>query len=151
LQQEITKEKLSSSLDEETLALAHTMQHDMAVMVRCFLDIETTTSSLHSQLTEETEAIVDAYKEGSSWSQTLPSAESKRFIEHAYKFFVSHIFNPYPTREEKQAIADETNNSRVTRSTVSNWFANARRRCGWIDILKQRCNGNRDQMVDLAK
>ncbi|KAF8581661.1 hypothetical protein K439DRAFT_1662201 [Ramaria rubella] len=73
------------------------------------------------------------------------------FIEHAYKFFVTNIFNPYPTREEKQAIVDKTNNSRVTMTSISNWFTNARRRCGWAEILKRRCNGNREEMVDLAK
>ncbi|KAF8581658.1 hypothetical protein K439DRAFT_1618870 [Ramaria rubella] len=73
------------------------------------------------------------------------------FIEHAYKFFVTNIFNPYPTREEKQAIVDKTNNSRVTMTSISNWFTNARRRCGWAEILKRRCNGNREEMVNLAK
>ncbi|KAF8516121.1 hypothetical protein BU17DRAFT_67546 [Hysterangium stoloniferum] len=73
------------------------------------------------------------------------------FIEHAYKFFVANIFNPYPTRDEKQAIVDKTNNTCVTVTTITNWFTNARRRCGWADILKRRCNGNRDEMIDLAK
>ena len=72
------------------------------------------------------------------------------FIEHAYKFFVANIFNPYPTREEKKAIVDQTNSSRVTVASISNWFTNARRRCGWAEILKRRCDGNRDEMVDLA-
>ncbi|KIJ26902.1 hypothetical protein M422DRAFT_215883, partial [Sphaerobolus stellatus SS14] len=73
------------------------------------------------------------------------------FIEHAYKFFVANIFNPYPTREEKQAIVDQSNTGRVTVNSLTNWFTNARRRCGWADILKRRCDGDREEMVDLAK
>ena len=74
----------------------------------------------------------------------------QEFIEHAYKFFVTNIFNPYPTREEKEAIVNKTNNSDVTLASISNWFTNVRRRCGWTDILKRRCNGNRDEMIGLA-
>jgi Homeobox KN domain/Mating-type protein beta 1 len=72
------------------------------------------------------------------------------FIEHAYKFFVTNIFNPYPTRQEKQAIVDKTNNSDITLATISNWFTNSRRRCGWTDILRRRFDNNRDEMVNLA-
>ena len=72
------------------------------------------------------------------------------FIEYAYKFFVTNIFNPYPTRQEKESIVDKTNNSSVTLTSISNWFTNARRRCGWTDILKRRCDGNRDEMIGLA-
>ena len=72
------------------------------------------------------------------------------FIEHAYKFFVTNIFNPYPTRQEKESIVDKTNNRSVTLTSISNWFTNARRRCGWTDILKRRCDGNRDEMIGLA-
>ncbi|GJJ09728.1 hypothetical protein Clacol_003952 [Clathrus columnatus] len=73
------------------------------------------------------------------------------FIEHAYKFFTANIHNPYPTREEKQSIVDSSNSARVTLTSVSNWFTNARRRCGWAEILKNRFGGNRDRMIDFAK
>ena len=86
---------------------------------------------------------------GSSSSASDPNPLPE-FIEHAYKFFVVNIFNPYPTREEKEAIVNQTTDRHVTLSSISNWFTNARRRCGWAQILKRRCDGNRDQMVDLA-
>lgn len=87
-------------------------------------------------------------------STSIPDSDPNplpEFVEHAYKFFVANIFNPYPTREEKQTIVEKSNHSDITFNSISNWFINVRRRCGWTEILRQRFDGNKELMVDVAK
>ena len=205
LRDQIDAGKASSSLDELTLSLAHSVAMQVSAISGAFLDIENATSTLHDSLSSEMEAILDKHLtslEHSSpndpalslpsrclpkpslqpnrhptWTpitaalanippfgnssgiefvtkSTHPASDPNsmpEFIEHAYKFFVANIFNPYPTREQKEAIVRQTNHEHATIFSISNWFINARRRCGWLDILKRRCNGNRNKMVDLAK
>jgi len=41
------------------------------------------------------------------------------------KWLFDHLFHPYPTEEEKSALAQQTG---LTMNQISNWFINARRR-----------------------
>ncbi|KAF8526454.1 hypothetical protein JB92DRAFT_1114464 [Gautieria morchelliformis] len=80
-------------------------------------------------------------------SDTKPIFAVARF---SYPFFVDHLHDPYPTLQEKEAIVEEANHPQVTVASVSNWFSNARRRSGWLDICNQYCNGDTNAMVGLC-
>lgn len=70
--------------------------------------------------------------------------------QHCYPFFLNHLHNPYPTLQDKERIVREANHSDVTLLSVSNWFANSRRRSGWIDLCNEYYNGDTKRMVEIC-
>ena len=52
------------------------------------------------------------------------------------QWLLSHIEDPYPTRQEKQQLAAL---SGLTTNQVKTWFANARRRSKSTDEFRKRC------------
>ncbi|XP_053323794.1 homeobox protein AKR-like [Spea bombifrons] len=54
----------------------------------------------------------------------------------------THLFNAYPTDEEKQILAEQTN---LTMVQICNWFINARRRI--LPVLLATHEGKKSQMV----
>ncbi|GJJ09713.1 hypothetical protein Clacol_003937 [Clathrus columnatus] len=69
---------------------------------------------------------------------------------HCYPFFRDHLHNPYPTSQEKESIVSKANSPDVTMVSVSNWFANSRRRSGWIELCNEYYNGDTKLMVEVC-
>lgn len=80
-------------------------------------------------------------------SSPSPFHAAASFIPEAYSWLLDNIANPYPSSEFKASLA-QRHNSPV--STVSSWFANARRRMGWTALCRDFFRNCRVDAVDAA-
>ena len=75
-------------------------------------------------------------------SPTLPP-----YIRPAYTWLLSNLHNPYPSKETKATIAEESGSSP---KDIGNWFINVRRRIGWNKLRSKRFENKRSLIVDAA-
>jgi hypothetical protein len=57
------------------------------------------------------------------------------------------LHNPYPSKEKKATIAEESGSSS---KDIDNWFINARRRIGWNKLRSKHFQNKRSMIVDAA-
>ena len=69
------------------------------------------------------------------------------YIRPAYTWLLSNLHNPYPSRETKAAIAEESGSSP---KDIDNWFINVRRRVGWNKLRAKYFENKRSLIVDAA-
>ena len=69
------------------------------------------------------------------------------YIRPAYTWLLSNLHNPYPSKEKKAAIAEESGSSP---KDVDNWFINVRRRIGWNKLRSKHFENKRSKIVDAA-
>ncbi|KIY51295.1 hypothetical protein FISHEDRAFT_70933 [Fistulina hepatica ATCC 64428] len=74
-------------------------------------------------------------------------ASCPTYIAHAYRWLLDNIHNPYPCKDEKQAIA---NASDCDYRQVHLWFSRARSRIGWNKLRKEVFEGRLADMVAAA-
>ena len=77
-----------------------------------------------------------------SVSATLPP-----YIRSAYAWLLSNLHNPYPSKETKATIAEESGSSP---KDIDNWFINVRRRIGWNKLRLKHFENKRSLIVDAA-
>ena len=75
-------------------------------------------------------------------SATLPP-----YTRSAYTWLLSNLHNPYPSKEEKATIAEESGSSP---KDIDNWFINVRRRIGWNKLRSKHFQNKRSLIVDAA-
>ena len=75
-------------------------------------------------------------------SITLPP-----YIRPAYTWLLSNLHNPYPSKETKVSIAEESGSST---KDIDNWFINVRRRIGWNKLRSKHFENKRSLIVDAA-
>ena len=75
-------------------------------------------------------------------STTLPP-----YIRPAYTWLLNNLHNPYPTKETKATIAEESDSSP---KDIDNWFINVRRRIGWNKLRSRHFENKRSLIVDAA-
>ena len=75
-------------------------------------------------------------------STTLP-----RYIRPAYTWLLRNLHNPYPSKERKATIAEESGSST---KDIDNWFINVRRRIGWNKLRLKHFENKRSLIVDAA-
>ena len=175
LQSSVVEGVKQQSLNEETLSLAHTMfsrieiiserflglyeksdaitaafQQDLAVL---FADLningqpstspsgELTFSHVIDILIERLSTAPLAAK-ASDASVTLPP-----YIQPAYAWLLENLYNPYPSKETKIAISNETGSSL---KDIENWFINVRKRIGWNKLRLKYYSNKRTKIVDAA-
>ncbi|KIJ26904.1 hypothetical protein M422DRAFT_38041 [Sphaerobolus stellatus SS14] len=83
-------------------------------------------------------------------SHTRPISSIAR---HCYPFFLKHLHHPFPTREDKEAIvanANKFDSETITLTRVSNWFMNARRRSGYLEICNESFGGDSQRMGEFC-
>ncbi|KIJ27401.1 hypothetical protein M422DRAFT_784937 [Sphaerobolus stellatus SS14] len=87
--------------------------------------------------------VLDKQKRSSRRSKTSSNHKPISTIARlCYPFFLEHLDYPYPTNDEKENIVKKANNPDISISSVSDWFINARRRWGWVDICNRYFNGD---------
>jgi C-terminal domain of homeodomain 1/Homeobox KN domain len=69
------------------------------------------------------------------------------YIRPAYTWLLSNLHNPYPSKETKTTIAEESGSSP---KDVDNWFINVRRRIGWNKLRSKHFENKRSLIVDAA-
>ena len=69
------------------------------------------------------------------------------YIRSAYTWLLSNLHNPYPSKEKKATIAEESGSSP---KDIDNWFINARRRIGWNKLRSKHFQNKRSLIVDAA-
>lgn len=60
---------------------------------------------------------------------------------------MNNIHNPYPPTSVKRSLAKSSD---LSLKTLSDWFAQTRRRIGWTSLSKRYFKGNRQLTVDCA-
>ncbi|KAL1708310.1 hypothetical protein EV121DRAFT_277281 [Schizophyllum commune] len=79
-------------------------------------------------------------------SHARPLAAPER-LEPCYNWLASHLHNPYPTREEREALARECDR---TVPAITAWFVAARQRIGWSQLRATRFGRSQILMVAAA-
>ena len=69
------------------------------------------------------------------------------YIRPAYTWLLNNLHNPYPSKETKTTIAEESGSSP---KDVDNWFINVRRRIGWNKLRSKHFENKRSLIVDAA-
>ncbi|KAI5897802.1 uncharacterized protein SCHCODRAFT_02684088 [Schizophyllum commune H4-8] len=67
--------------------------------------------------------------------------------EPCYRWLLNHLYNPYPTREEWEALSKE---SKTSVKEVASWFMSARKRIGWSLLRANRFGRSQIGIVEAA-
>lgn len=82
---------------------------------------------------------------------TLPPASRSylppKRIDACYKWLISHLHNPYPTREEREELCRQ---SGAGMKTILAWFIVARQRIGWSQLRATRFHRSQIGMIQAA-
>ncbi|KAJ7786507.1 C-terminal domain of homeodomain 1-domain-containing protein [Mycena metata] len=145
-------------LDAETATIAHVVASRVSIFADSLLSFRTESANITAELETIFDGLdLDVPADKSSPIQplaSLPTSSITRtdpslppYIEPAYKWLLRHLHNPYPKKEVKEKIADETGSS-VER--ISDWFIDVRRRMGWTRLLREEFSRKRADMTDAA-
>ena len=69
------------------------------------------------------------------------------YIRSAYTWLLKNLHNPYPSKEKKATIAEESGSSP---KDIDNWFINVRRRIGWNKLRTKHFENKRSKIVNAA-
>lgn len=69
------------------------------------------------------------------------------YIKPSYEWLLAHLHNPYPTKDTRIRICQET---RCSIKDVDAWFIDARKRIGWNALRKVHFSNKRTEIVDAA-
>ncbi|KAI4521758.1 hypothetical protein K525DRAFT_269561 [Schizophyllum commune Loenen D] len=87
----------------------------------------------------------------SATSQDLKPARQShspaKVNEPCHKWLLAHLHNPYPTREEWEMLARE---SQTSVREVASWFMSARKRIGWSQLRATRFGRSQVGIVEAA-
>ena len=75
------------------------------------------------------------------------SASLPPYIRSAYTWLLSNLHNPYPSKEKKATIAEESGSSP---KDIDSWFINVRRRIGWNKLRSKHFENKRSKIVNAA-
>ena len=75
------------------------------------------------------------------------SATSPPYIRSAYAWLLNNLYNPYPSKETKVTISEESGSSP---KDIDNWFINVRRRIGWNKLRSKHFENKRSLIVVAA-
>ncbi|KAJ7170063.1 C-terminal domain of homeodomain 1-domain-containing protein [Mycena filopes] len=146
-------------LDKDTMDLAHDVASEIAISAESFLSVRAESDNITTALTHDLEEVFDGLlirdnlSRGSRASSPPPAttrtdpSSLPPYIEPAYKWLLRHLHNPYPNKEVKQRIADETG-SNVER--ISDWFIKVRGRMRWTRLLREEFKKKRADLVEAA-
>ncbi|KAJ7751302.1 C-terminal domain of homeodomain 1-domain-containing protein [Mycena maculata] len=148
----------TNALDEDTKTLAHNIASTVNIFANSFISMRTQSENISTTLVNQLESVFDDMNlevhvaEGSSDSSPPPASRPDPsslppYIEPAYRWLLKHLHNPYPNKDVKQRIADETGSSL---KRVSEWFVAVRQRMGWTLMLREEFGRKRIDMVDAA-
>ena len=73
--------------------------------------------------------------------------EGRRTIAEPYQWLITHLHNPYPTRQTKIELAKSSD---ISLKEMNDWFINVRKQIGWTSIRKRYFMGNAALTVDHA-
>ncbi|KAJ7161395.1 C-terminal domain of homeodomain 1-domain-containing protein [Mycena crocata] len=148
------------TLPDETIKLAHGIASSVTIFADLFLSFRTESETISTEIETIFEGLniissepSASTNQGSPMPQvssvpiTRPDPSLPSYIEPAYKWLLKHLHNPYPKKEVKQKIADESGSS-IER--ISDWFVDVRRRMGWTLMLREEFGRKRIDMVDAA-
>ncbi|KAJ7246336.1 hypothetical protein B0H12DRAFT_765591 [Mycena haematopus] len=139
-------------LDDDTVALAHATASEIAILSDSLTGERASTQDLTTELTKDMEnmfaelTLSDATNSPISHASP-PEPSLPPYIEPAYKWLLKHLHNPYPKKEIKEKIADETGSSL---ERIKDWFVDARRRMGWTALWREEFGRKRANLVDAA-
>ncbi|CAK5280290.1 unnamed protein product [Mycena citricolor] len=158
LQEDIEAAAVSGTLDEDTAALAFSIAEQVTISAGLFLDLHHTADkdlqeleNLIATLTIEPSLdlrIPPSASSGPTPSHRPTNQHSPAYISAAYGWLCQHLYDPYPTTETKQEMAD---NAGSTLERISAWFVDARQRIGWTRALKEEFGRDRAKMVCAAR
>ncbi|KAK7064076.1 Homeodomain 1, partial [Favolaschia claudopus] len=144
---------LASLVDDNTIALAHTVASEISILSDSFILRESDVTDTSNKLTQDLKTL-GLESEASTSDPQASSPSTLRldpslptYIEPAYKWLLKHLHNPYPKKEIKQRLADEADS---TIERISDWFVDVRRRITWTIVLREEFGRNRNDMVDAA-
>ncbi|KAJ6503348.1 hypothetical protein C8R47DRAFT_1316586 [Mycena vitilis] len=146
----------ANALDAETSALAHSIGSKISISADLFISFRTITDTATEQLERmfDERLAIDSPIAEPLYPTSTPTSQTARidpslppYIEPAYKWLLKHLHNPYPKKEIKEKIADETGSSM---ERISDWFVDVRRRMGWTKLLREEFGRKRVNLIDAA-
>lgn len=82
------------------------------------------------------------------WStKSKKPSDNPRFIIPAFRWLQSNLHNPYPTKETKVMLSQD---SGVSPQSVETWFVNMRQCIGWVTASRQVCKGRHIDTINTA-
>ncbi|KAJ7925966.1 C-terminal domain of homeodomain 1-domain-containing protein [Mycena leptocephala] len=153
----------TNNLDQDTINLAHNVASKVAIFADVFLALGRDSENISTALVNQLETvfddltidghIVDTPSPGHIFPPSTSNVTTRTdpslppYIEPAYKWLLKHLHNPYPKKEIKERIADETGSSM---ERISDWFVDVRRRMGWTRLLREEFGRKRVDLIDAA-
>lgn len=155
----------ADSLNISTVSMAHDLAHQVPIVMQTFVDLETLSEGLMSSLDLEASSILglpaaDRAATPSpspiihprrSSTPTNFTAKNKTsfpsYIEPSYKWLLNNLHNPYPSKNTRDRIAEDTG---CARKDIDGWFIDARKRIGWNDLRKTWFSNKRIDIVEAA-
>ncbi|EGN93158.1 hypothetical protein SERLA73DRAFT_156557 [Serpula lacrymans var. lacrymans S7.3] len=164
LQTSIDDALAKNALNASTVNMAHTVAARINIIANSFLQVEAVAEELNSCMIDEASsiiagaAVVDFSKKQNNFdthesklshelSERDNSSPLPPFIAPAYSWLLKNLHNPYPAKDVKESIANNTNTSF---ENVSAWFTNVRRRMGWTAVCRQHFHNCRADALDAA-
>ncbi|KAI0964033.1 hypothetical protein AcW1_000951 [Taiwanofungus camphoratus] len=143
---------------DDIVSLAHVTASRIAILAQAFYDLSIDHRTLTLDIVGEMESIFSQL----AIQDILPAPASISYCDHdisrdvypeqypftaAYQWLIANLFNPYPSRSEKEAIAK---NCGVSVISVSGWFKDIRKRIGWTALCSEQFGGSRAAIVEAA-
>lgn len=69
------------------------------------------------------------------------------YIIPAYQWLLDNLHNPYPSKETKKTISQQT---KCSSKDIDSWFADTRKRIGWNALRKSRFGNKQERIIAAA-
>ncbi|KAL0951532.1 hypothetical protein HGRIS_008216 [Hohenbuehelia grisea] len=157
---EIDTAMQSQTIDADTLHFAHSTASRVAIIANISLQTQLKADQLVDSLCcgledalsgltlhDFAEPIVPIPNPPERSSSHTSALSSPPYIAPAYNWLLKNIHNPYPSREIRALIAQDTG---CARRSIDAWFVNARRRIGWTALSSKYFHRSRADTVEAA-
>lgn len=160
LQLDLEEAVKSESVDDVTLELAFQVASRVEIFAERFSDLFAAVDTLAVEFRNDLDAVFSGLLideslitqpgmglEEAPVRSPRSSNTCPQYIEHAYKWLLRNLHNPYPTREDKASFLRHTTS---TKCDLDHWFVDARKRMGWNSLRKSRFSNRRVDIIDAA-
>ncbi|KAJ7103342.1 hypothetical protein B0H15DRAFT_795494 [Mycena belliarum] len=144
----------NGDVDAETATLANSISSTVTIVSDLFISLRTHSDTVAGHLDSMFDGLNLNIPESSSPPTTsakalpIDSSSLPSYIEPAYTWLLKHLHNPYPNKDTKQRLADQ---SGASIERISDWFIDVRRRMGWTQLLRDEFYRKRNAQVDAAR
>ncbi|KAF4623343.1 hypothetical protein D9613_002220 [Agrocybe pediades] len=138
-------------LQQKTLLSVHNFATMVHMVTSDVLQLEEKSNCICREIDADITTILDkefpnlAIEDKSSTSHS--EASDPAYVRPSYIWLLSNLHNPYPSKDFKKQIAQESN---CSLKDVDTWFVEARKRIGWNRLRKAHFANNQEAMLSSA-